>query len=66
MTFQGKTVTKPALRAVMSDALPPNSRASLLIEADKDVPFDDVVYVMDLAKQLKVEKLGVAVIPESN
>jgi len=36
----------------------------LLIQADKDVKFDNVVYVMDLAKQLKVDKLGVAVIPQ--
>jgi biopolymer transport protein ExbD len=44
--------------------LPPGHQASLLIQADKNVKFDDVVYVMDLAKQMKVEKLGVAVIPE--
>jgi biopolymer transport protein ExbD len=64
LAFQGKIVTKDALKTVLFANLPPGSKASLLIQADKDVPFENVVYVMDLAKQLKVDKLGVAVIPE--
>jgi biopolymer transport protein TolR len=62
--FQGKIVTKDALRTSLERALPPGHRAALLIQADKDVSFDHVVYVMDIAKQLKVEKLGVSVIPQ--
>ncbi len=65
LAFQGKVVTRDALKTVMSLQLPPGHKASLLIQADKDVPFDSVVYVMDIAKQLKVEKLGVAVLPQT-
>lgn len=64
MAFQGKLANRTTLRLALQAALPPGHRASLLIQADKDVRFDDVVYVMDLAKQLKVEKLGVSVLPE--
>ena len=63
--FQGKTVSREGLKTAMSQDLPPGHKASVLIQADKDVRFNDVVYVMDLAKQLKVDKLGVAVLPET-
>jgi biopolymer transport protein ExbD len=65
LAFQGKVVTKDALKTAMNMMLPPGHNASLLIQADKDVPFNEVVYVMDIAKQLKVEKLGVAVLPQT-
>lgn len=61
--FQGKIVSKDELRERLMVALPAGHKASLLIEADQDTPFQNVVFVMDLAKQLKVEKLGVSVIP---
>ncbi len=64
LAFQGKMVSKEGLRSAMEMALPLGSKASLLIQADKDVSFHSVVYVMDLAKQLKVEKLGVSVLPQ--
>ena len=63
LSFQGKRVSRDELRAEMQRALPPGHKAALLIKADKDVAFDNVVYAMDLAKQFKVEKLGVSVIP---
>jgi biopolymer transport protein ExbD len=65
LAFQGKAIQKDMLMTIMGQQLPPGHKASLLIQADKDVPFDDVVFVMDVAKQLKVEKLGVAVLPQS-
>ena len=64
IAFRGKIVERSALRAEMARSLPPGHRASVLIQADKDAAFDNVVFVMDLAKQLNVEKLGVAVLPE--
>jgi biopolymer transport protein ExbD len=64
LAFQGKIVNRDQLRDAMRRQLPPGHQASLLIQADKDVAFDYVVFVMDLAKQLKVEKLGVAVLPQ--
>ncbi len=64
MAFQGRIIAREELRRAMMRELPPGHRASVLIQADKDVAFDSVVYVMDIAKQLKVDKLGVAVIPQ--
>ncbi len=64
LAFQGKIISRDALRNALSAALPPGHKASLLIQADQDVSFQNVVYVMDLAKQFNVEKLGVSVIPE--
>lgn len=64
LAFQGRRVSRAELKAAMQQSLPPGHQSSLLIQADKDVAFDDVVYVMDVAKQLKVDKLGVAVLPE--
>jgi len=64
LAFEGKVLNREALRDAMRRELPPGHSASLLIQADKDVAFDTVVFVMDLAKQLKVEKLGVAVLPQ--
>jgi biopolymer transport protein ExbD len=64
MAFQGKMVLKDNLKTLMQQFLPEGHKASLLIQADKDVSFETVVYVMDVAKQLKVEKLGVSVLPK--
>lgn len=64
VAFQGRVIKRSQLRQAMSQKLPPGHRASLLIQADQDASFRDVVYVMDVAKQLNVEKLGVAVIPQ--
>jgi biopolymer transport protein ExbD len=64
LAFDGKIVTREELRQRLMASLPPGNKASLLIEADQDVPFQNVVYVMDLAKQFKVEKLGVSVLPQ--
>jgi biopolymer transport protein ExbD len=62
--FQGKIVSRAELEFQLRRELPPGHRAALLIQADKDVPFDNVVFVMDLAKRLNVEKMGVGVLPE--
>jgi len=62
--FQGKMVSRSELEMRLRQELPPGHRAALLIQADKDVAFDNVVYVMDLAKRLNVEKMGVGVLPE--
>ncbi len=64
IAFNGKIVPSNNLTYVLRSALPPGHRASLLIQADKKAPFEYVVYVMDIAKQLNVQKLGVSVLPE--
>lgn len=42
-------------------AAPGGGRQALLITADKDVPFDKVVLVMDTARQLGVQKMSIGV-----
>ena len=64
LSYRGTLVTRSGLREFLKAELPPGHKAAVLILADKDVPFDHVVYVMDLAKQFNVQKLGVSVIPE--
>lgn len=64
MAFQGRILQKEALRNALTAALPAGHHASLLIQADQDTPFQTVVFVMDIAKQLNVDKLGVSVLPQ--
>jgi biopolymer transport protein ExbD len=64
MAFKGKILNLEELRVALQNALPSGHRAALLIQADQDVPFQHVVRVMDVAKQLKVDKLGVSVLPQ--
>jgi biopolymer transport protein ExbD len=66
LAFQGRVIAKEGFKNALAQAIPPGNKASLLIQADKDVAFNDVVFVMDIAKQLNVEKLGVAVLPLNN
>jgi len=63
LAYKGKIISKKDLNFELRRDLPPGHNASLLIQADKQSAFDDVVYVMDLAKQYQVKKLGVSVIP---
>lgn len=63
-SFQGKKVNRRQLREILKTRLPAGHQAALLIQADKNAAFRNVVFVMDLAKQMKIKKLGVAVIPE--
>ena len=64
--FNGAIISRSELFTRMQGALPPGNQSAVLIQADKDTAFDHVVYVMDIAKQLKVEKLGVSVVPQLN
>ncbi|MCB4756647.1 MAG: biopolymer transporter ExbD [Elusimicrobia bacterium] len=64
IAFRGRIVHRNNLKNIMAREIQPGTRTSLLIQADRDVAFDTVVFVMDVAKQLNVDKLGVAVIPQ--
>jgi len=64
ISYDGNIVSRAQLKNLLQQDLPPGHNAALLIHADGDVAFNDVVYVMDLAKKFKVEKLGVSVLPE--
>lgn len=64
LSFEGNVVSRDQLKQVLAIELPPGHKAAVLIQADKDVAFNQVVFVMDLAKQFKVQKLGVSVVPD--
>ncbi len=46
-------------------ALMATRQRAVLIEADKAVPFENVVRVLDAAEQLEARKVGVAVLPKT-
>lgn len=50
-------MSRDRFREAPTMALPSGNKANVLIMADKDVAVDNVVFAIDLAKQLKVEKL---------
>ncbi len=64
IAFEGKIIPQNNFRQILQRSIPPGHKASILIQADKKAPFEYVVYVMDIAKQLNVQKLGVSVLPE--
>ncbi|OGS23947.1 MAG: hypothetical protein A2297_09115 [Elusimicrobia bacterium RIFOXYB2_FULL_48_7] len=58
---RGHRVSRESLQSSLVAYLTSSGKNSVLIQADKDVPFQYVVYVMDTAKKSGAVKLGVAV-----
>ena len=61
--IDGKMVKKGKLEREMTLRLPKSANKTLLVQADRKVPVEEVVYVLDLAKKLGVGKLGIGVLP---
>jgi biopolymer transport protein TolR len=61
MTLNGAAVASTALESSMKSMLTKNQDRSVMIQADRDIPLQQVVTVMDIAKRLQVVKLGIAV-----
>jgi biopolymer transport protein ExbD len=61
--FQSLIIPVERLKETISGATAGSgeSRGALLITADKDVPFDKVVLVMDTARQIGVQKMSIGV-----
>lgn len=59
--IHGHRVSKESLQSNLVAYLTSSGKNSVLIQADKDVPFENVVYVMDIARKAGAIKLGVAV-----
>jgi biopolymer transport protein ExbD len=61
--FQGRAITLDRLQERIKIAISgiSASKQGLLITADKDVPFDKVVSVMDVARQVGVQKMSIGV-----
>jgi len=59
--FLNKVVPVESLREKIESAVGPAPRQTVLISADKDVPFEKVVAVMDAARLAKVQKMSIGV-----
>ena len=65
LDLDGKTMERGELLLVVRQKTEANPEQSVVIAADKNVKYEDVVSVMDLLKQNKVEKVGLLLKPAS-
>ena len=64
IAVDGKPVKLAKLERKLQLLMGKASRKTLLVEADKTVPIEKVVVVLDIAKRLGVGKLGISVTPK--
>lgn len=63
--LDSKPMARDELLLAVRRALTKNPERSVVIAADKNVKYDDVIGVMDLLKQNKVDKVGLLLKPTS-
>lgn len=63
--IDGTPVKWDKLEREMTLRLPRSAQKTLLVQADRSVPVEKVVLVLDTAKRLGVGKLGIGVSPDS-
>ncbi|MEO6117898.1 MAG: ExbD/TolR family protein [Methylotenera sp.] len=63
--LESKPMARDELLLAVRQALTKNPERSVVIAADKNVKYDDVIGVMDLLKQNKVDKVGLLLKPAS-
>jgi biopolymer transport protein TolR len=61
--LESKTMARDELLLAVRQALTKNPERSVVIAADKNVKYEDVIGVMDLLKQNKVDKVGLLLSP---
>lgn len=61
VTMNGKSVALSQLEAELKAQLGPQRDRPVMIQADRDLALQNVISVMDIAKHLKVSKLGLSV-----
>lgn len=64
ITVEGKRISASQLERELVLRLGKASKKTVLIQADKDVPVQKVIDVMDAAKKLGAGKLGISVLSE--
>jgi len=64
VTVEGAAVRWDKLERELTLRLPKSAGKTLLVQADRTVPVEKVVMVLDIAKRLGVGKLGVGVVPD--
>lgn len=63
--IEGKVLQRDQLLAEVRDSIKQHPEQSVVIAADKDVIYDEVMSVMDLLKQNHVDKVGLLLKPAS-
>lgn len=63
--LDGKALQRDELLAAVRDSIAQHPGQAVVIAADKAARYDDVVGIMDLLKQNKVEKVGLLLKPSS-
>ena len=63
LSLNGRAVSISTLESELKPLLGPKHDRPVMIQADKDIPLQQVVSVMDVAKKLQVSKLGISVEP---
>jgi biopolymer transport protein ExbD len=63
MSLNGHAISASTLESELKDLVRSDRRRPVVIQADKDIPLQKVVSVMDIAKRLQVGKLGISVEP---
>jgi biopolymer transport protein TolR len=61
--FDNKPLSRDALLLAVRQSLQKSPERAIVIAADKNVKYDDVIGVMDLLKQNKVDKVGLLLAP---
>lgn len=61
--LNGKAIATTSLEGDLKSLLAAQAGRAVLIQADRDLPLQNVVSVMDIAKRLNVSKLGISVEP---
>lgn len=64
--IEGKALTRDQLLLAVRTQMDKDASRAIVIAADKNVKYDDVIGVMDLLKQNKVEKVGLLLQPMGN
>jgi biopolymer transport protein ExbD len=65
VSIDGAPVKWERLEREMTLRLPKSAQKTLLVQADRSVPVEKVVTVLDAAKRLGVGKLGIGVAPDA-
>lgn len=65
VTVDGHPVHWESLESELTLKLPKAAQKTLLVQADRTVPVEKVVAVLDVAKKLGVGKLGIGVVPSA-
>lgn len=61
--FDNKPMARDSLLLAVRQTLQKSPERAIVIAADKNVKYDDVIGVMDLLKQNKVDKVGLLLAP---